>query len=49
MTDIECLLDVQNVTNRKNPEGLNYSYDFSQSEVTSGLPVLPTFGIKGEF
>ena len=46
---LSAYFDIQNVTNRKNPEGLNYSYDFSQSEVTSGLPILPTFGFKGEF
>lgn len=42
-------LDVQNLTNAKNPEGLSYSYDYSEKQVISGIPVLPTIGIKGEF
>lgn len=42
-------LDVQNVLNTKNPEQVRYSYDYSQKEIVSGLPILPAFGIKGEF
>ena len=46
---LSAYLDIQNVTNRSNSEGLNYNYDYSESKVTSGIPVLPTFGLKGEF
>lgn len=46
---LSLYLDIQNVTSRKNPEQFNYSYDYSQKEVVSGLPILPTLGIKGEF
>lgn len=46
---LSLYLDIQNVTSRKNPEQVNYSYDYSQKEVVSGLPILPTIGIKGEF
>jgi hypothetical protein len=42
-------LDVENVTNRQNPQQINYSYDYSQQAVVTGLPILPTLGIKGEF
>lgn len=42
-------LDIQNVLNTKNPESLNYSYDFSQNVTVSGLPILPAFGVRGEF
>ena len=41
--------DIQNITNTKNVESISYSYDFSQSANTTGLPILPTFGVKGEF
>ena len=42
-------LDVENVTNRQNPQQINYSYNYSQTAVVTGLPILPTVGIKGEF
>lgn len=42
-------LDIQNVTNQKNSEGVMYSYDYSQKQDVVGLPLLPTFGVKGEF
>lgn len=46
---LSTYIDIQNLTNRSNSEGLNYNYDYSESKVTSGIPVLPTFGLKGEF
>ncbi len=46
---LSAYLDIQNVTNRENSEGINYNYDYSEQEVTSGAPILPTFGLKGEF
>ncbi len=42
-------LDIQNVWNQKNPENYEYSYDYSQKEEVSGLPILPSIGLKGEF
>ncbi len=41
-------LDVQNVYNRQNPEGYDYSYDYSKREQVSGTPFFPNFGIRGE-
>ncbi|MGA9652646.1 MAG: ligand-gated channel protein, partial [Polyangia bacterium] len=41
--------DVQNVTNRKNPEEIIYSADYSQRSYISGLPVLPVIGLRMEF
>ncbi|GAC1571575.1 MAG: TonB-dependent receptor [Polyangiales bacterium] len=41
-------LDVQNVYNRQNPEGIAYNYNYSQSTVVSGIPILPVIGIRGE-
>jgi hypothetical protein len=46
---LSAYLDVQNLTNAKNQEGLTYSYDYSQKQIISGIPVLPTLGVKGEF
>lgn len=41
-------LDVQNATNRQNPEGLVYRYDYARRDVASGLPILPILGLRGE-
>ncbi len=42
-------LDIQNILNTKNSESIEYSYNYSQKEFITGLPLLPAFGIKGEF
>lgn len=42
-------LEVQNATNRKNPEGPAYNYDYSQSGWVSGLPLFPSFGLRAEY
>jgi hypothetical protein len=39
-------LDVQNVTNRVNPEGVTYSDDFAQRSYTRGLPIFPSIGVE---
>ena len=39
-------LDVQNVENRDNPEGVTYSEDFSRRSYTTGLPVFPSLGVE---
>jgi hypothetical protein len=45
---LSVYLEGQNVYNRSNPEGIRYSYDYSQSEVVSGLPIVPNLGVRGE-
>ena len=45
---LSAYLDVQNVYNRANPEGLQYSFDYSKSAVAAGLPLLPVLGLRGE-
>ncbi|MEZ4462719.1 MAG: TonB-dependent receptor, partial [bacterium] len=42
-------LDVQNVYNQTNQEGIRYNYDFTDSEPVGGLPILPTIGISAQF
>jgi len=39
-------LDVQNVTNRANAEGITYNEDFSVRSYTRGLPVFPSIGVE---
>jgi TonB family protein len=42
-------LEVQNVTNRENPEAVAYSFDYSQRGWYSGLPLFPSFGLRAEY
>ncbi|HEY8210860.1 MAG TPA: energy transducer TonB, partial [Myxococcaceae bacterium] len=42
-------LDVQNVYNASNQELSFYDYRFRTQQVVPGLPILPTFGVKGTF
>jgi hypothetical protein len=46
---LSAYLDVENISNSKNQEGLVYSYDYSEKEAITGLPILPSIGVKGEF
>lgn len=39
-------LDVQNATNRMNPDLMGWTDDFEQEEPIAGLPILPAFGLK---
>lgn len=40
-------LDIQNVYNAPNSEGVLYSFDYSESQPLPGLPILPTIGVRG--
>lgn len=43
---INLYIDVQNVWNRHNAEGLTYSTDFTRKSYTNGLPVFPSIGAE---
>jgi len=43
------LQNLQNVAGRKNVEFPGHSYDYSERENISGLPLLPVFGVRAEF
>jgi TonB family protein len=45
-TELEAYLEVQNVTNRKNPEEVVYTRDFSKQSTITGLPILPSLGLR---
>jgi TonB family protein len=45
-TQAEIYLDVQNVTNRKNPEEIVYNFNYTQKSYITGLPILPVLGGK---
>jgi TonB family protein len=46
---VAAYLDLQNAYNRKNEEGRTYNYNYSEVGVVSGLPLIPSLGIRGEF
>jgi hypothetical protein len=46
---LSVYLDVQNLTNRKNPEEIIYSQDYQQRSTISGLPTLPIMGARLDF
>ncbi|HKQ70769.1 MAG TPA: TonB-dependent receptor [Polyangiaceae bacterium] len=48
-TKAEVYLDVQNVTNRRNPEDIIYNYNYSQQGYITGLPILPVVGARIEW
>jgi TonB family protein len=45
---IAAYLDVQNAYNRHNEEGRAYNFDYSEVGVISGLPLVPSLGLRGE-
>ena len=46
---INVFLDVQNVTDRQNPEEIIYSADFSRRAYITGFPTLAVVGARLEF
>ncbi|MEM7604820.1 MAG: TonB-dependent receptor [Myxococcota bacterium] len=45
---LALFLDIQNVYNQQNQEGLVFNYDFTQQVPINGLPIIPALGIRGE-
>jgi hypothetical protein len=45
---LSAYLDVQNIYNHRNVEGIGYNFDYSQMQPTRGLPILPILGLRGE-
>jgi TonB family protein len=42
-------LDLQNATSRQNVEVMSWTDDFSAEAPISGLPIIPAFGLRGEW
>jgi outer membrane receptor protein involved in Fe transport len=47
--NLSLYLDVSNVYNRGNPEATNYNFDYSESRTITGLPIIPSLGLRGWF
>ncbi len=43
---INLYLDVQNVTNRRNAEGITYEEGYTVKKFTRGLPIFPSIGVE---
>jgi TonB family protein len=46
---LAAYLDVQNAYNNQNTEALNYNFNFTQRQYVSGLPILPSLGLRADF
>lgn len=46
---ISGYLSLINSYYRKNPEDVNYNYDYSEENYVTGLPILPILGVKGDW
>ncbi|HEY1955217.1 MAG TPA: TonB-dependent receptor [Polyangiaceae bacterium] len=40
--------DVQNVYNAGNVEGVQYNFNYTQQSYVTGIPILPSIGVRGE-
>jgi len=43
---LNLYIDLQNVMNRANAEGVTYNTDFSKRSYTNGLPIFPSIGVE---
>jgi hypothetical protein len=46
---LSTYLDIINVYNNQAVEGVVYNYDFTQRNYQTGLPIIPSLGLRGEF
>jgi TonB family protein len=46
---LTAYLDLQNATNRRNVEMISWSYDWADELPIYGLPIIPAFGLRGEW
>ena len=46
---LNAYVDIQNVYDSANPEGLRYNYDYSESQSNQGMPIVTILGLRAEF
>jgi len=46
---LEMFFDILNVVHAQNPEMIIYNYDYSESTIVQGLPIIPSLGFEAEF
>jgi hypothetical protein len=45
---LRAYLDVQNVYNQANVEGIGYNFNYTARSYVAGLPIIPSIGLRGE-
>lgn len=45
---LSAYLDLYNVYNHASPEDVSHNFNFSRTTYQSGLPIIPSFGVRGE-
>jgi TonB family protein len=45
---LSAYLDVQNIYNYASRDSISYNYNFTQSQYGTGLPIIPSLGVRGE-
>jgi TonB family protein len=46
---LSAYLDIQNVYNNAAVEGLAYNYNYSRQSYQTGIPIIPSVGLRGDF
>lgn len=46
---LNLYLEVLNVYNNSNPEGVQYNYNYTQSQTVTGIPIFPNLGVRVEY
>ncbi len=46
---LNLFLEVLNVYNNSNPEGVQYNYNYTQSQTVTGIPIFPNLGVRVEY
>ena len=46
---LSAYLDIQNSYNNQNVEGIAYNFNYTARQYVTGLPILPSIGLRGEF
>jgi TonB family protein len=46
---LSAYLDLQNVYNHANSEAIQYNYNYTARQYVSGLPILPSLGLRADF
>jgi len=46
---LTAYLDLQNAYNQKNKEHASWNYNYTKTQYDTGLPIIPSLGVRGEF
>ena len=46
---LTAYLDIRNAYNRANASGLDYNFDYTENTQSFEIPIIPSFGVRGEF